>query len=1674
MLKNNGKMIVGRNFLFSLCVICLMFTAFGLTIENSFAADVNGTMDDMGLESDNMVKLGNSQDNETLKAESFDSQDQLSATLTPSGNLYKDIQDKVNAANAGDTILLKGTYYSKGNDKIIINKKLTITADSTATLDGKHLSTAFTINSGAAGTVLRNIKFINGEGTTGSAVHVYAKNVKVENCIFEDNHANSGGALYTHFSLDGASGLVVDNCQFRRNTGYYPNFEGNAWSSALTMYGRDSELKNSLFEDNWVKGKPCSWGGAIQIGLDEPGSNGKVTNCVFKNNRAIGIEANSHGGAGCIRSGTTYSNCIFINNFADEGGALTFHGSGEIRNCTFINNTAGRFGGALSTGFLYDYMDMTVADCNFDGNSAPIGGAIQANGVNILIDNVNFKNNHVTENGGAVYGKAEDVTIKDSTFNSNNASIDGGAIYILGKNTIVQDSSFIGNEAIPDVNKINDGLGGAIYVNSTQALIKNNSFRFNTARNGSAVYYDKSGEQFTLENNELYQNQAWVYQLPISAEDIYYGDSERIRVVLYGGNNIADFDNLAVSNAIYNDADNTKIVVDGQYPVSGATNSGELYQDSREYNINVLLSVQHEDGTVVYNQMGHTNYLGEIVVDLDNLKPGKYFVNAQHYEDTYYKPITNVTTFTVSPKVDIEVRKTSSRDVVNFEDVVTWTITVKNNGPNDSTDVTVYDILPEGLIWLSDTSKNQYDHKNGVLRLGNLKANGAFSFDMVTIVNVTGEIVNRVNVTSNEFDTNTTNNHDEKTIFVNPSADLAVVKSVSNPKPNYGDHVIWTVEITNNGPDAAHDVKMHDVIPKSLSYVGSDGNYDSKSGIWTVGTLENGQKKTLNIECIVETTGMTENIASVNGSEYDHDLTNNKDTERIYAASAVDLTIEKTANASTANFNDLVKWTLVISNRGPDAATNVRVIDLLPDGFTYVGSALTKEKYDDGTFVIDRLEANENVKIEMTTLVETTGKCANYANVSSDEYDYDLTNNEDKESIFINPASDLSVTKSVSDSNPEFGDIITWTIEIVNNGPDVAHNVTAIDLLPDSLIWIEDDSLLDYNHKTGVLSIYELDVGESYVLNIDCRVNGTGSIHNNVSVMASEYDCNLTNNFDNETVEVEKSADVSVIKLVNNSSPKYNDLIKWTLVISNNGPDKATDVYVEEALPEGLQLVNYTATKGIYDRDIWAMCCLENGEVQTIELVCRVTKTGSFTNVAVIYANEFDPNESNNQDNKSIEVPPSVDLQVVIEVNNTNPAFAETVNWMITVKNNGPDDATGVVLEDILPEELIFVECSPNKRNFAGDIWHLGSLNAGDSVTLNLTTVANALGTIINDVSVDANEYDWNRSNNQDDDLIDINPIADLSIEKLVDKQSPLYGENVKWTLVVRNNGPNRANNVVVRDVLTEGLEFVNSNGGYSGGIWNVGVLEVGEEKSIDIICKVISTGDIVNLASVNADEQDLNESNNKDEESIHVDSAADLSITKIASKYKYGLGDVIEYEIEVTNNGPDTARNIKVTEMLSKSLKFKSFKASKGKFDKSTMVWSISSLGYGESAKLIIKVVAVGTGKIKNTVKLTSDTFNYDMSNNDDFAVVKVTKKSPNKKGSASNYGAGKTNGFGKRNFGLNNGLGNSNHGPDDSFDDSSLNNLQNHKTADPIWLLVISSLFSIICFGGNISKKP
>src|SRR2546428_7026966 len=77
---------------------------------------------------------------------------------------------------------------------------------------------------------------------------------------------------------------------------------------------------------------------------------------------------------------------------------------------------------------------------------------------------------------------------------------------------------------------------------------------------------------------------------------------------------------------------------------------------------------------------------------------------------------------------------------------------------------------------------------------------------------------------------------------------LAVTKVVNDATPNERETLTYTVTLTNNGPDAASNAAVTDLLPAGLKYassIPSQGTYTSGTWLWTVCTLANTTTATL-------------------------------------------------------------------------------------------------------------------------------------------------------------------------------------------------------------------------------------------------------------------------------------------------------------------------------------------------------------------------------------------------------------------------------------------------------------------------------------------------------------------------------------------------------------------------------------------------------------------------------------------------------------------------------------------------------------------------------------------------------------------------------------------------------------------------------------------------------------
>ena len=110
-------------------------------------------------------------------------------------------------------------------------------------------------------------------------------------------------------------------------------------------------------------------------------------------------------------------------------------------------------------------------------------------------------------------------------------------------------------------------------------------------------------------------------------------------------------------------------------------------------------------------------------------------------------------------------------------------------------------------------------------------------------------------------------------------SDLALAKTVSNPTPNVGDTITFTVTLSDIGPATATNVSAQDQLPAGLTFISatpSQGTYNSANGLWTVGTVSPGSPQTLTLLTHVVAASTQTNTATItHADQFDPNTTNN-------------------------------------------------------------------------------------------------------------------------------------------------------------------------------------------------------------------------------------------------------------------------------------------------------------------------------------------------------------------------------------------------------------------------------------------------------------------------------------------------------------------------------------------------------------------------------------------------------------------------------------------------------------------------------------------------------------------------------------------------------------------------------------------------------------------------------
>ncbi len=689
--------------------------------------------------------------------------------------------------------------------------------------------------------------------------------------------------------------IEVANMTFRNGYASGTVVNGGALSIEV-MEAVIATVSGSEFYDNRADGD----GGAIYIeGLYMEGL--MLSDLTIQRNQAFGTATgrNGDGGGAAIRA--TWPSYVFVNNI------------------DFFDNLAAGFGGGLevegvddSTGTQF----VGLYDVMFDSNlltGSGSGGGASLFAIDVSVDLVGFVDNIAMDLGGGLHLR------------------EGSRIRMIN-------SGFVNNTA-----RLGGGFGTDTW-NGAGVVLEHNTFTVNTATElGGGTYISRGlpNRQISLFNNIVWGNSA------AGGMDIYVNDDPDD----VGGNQVTE---VELVNNIFSDF-TTKC--------TEAVGCTERVIDTDNQSANPMLTadlhlLQGSPAIDAGLNAGHPMY-PVVNVDFDgDARPfdgdGDSVATTDIGIDEYVGGVPQTS--------DVAITMIDNPDPVLVNGEITYSITVTNNGPGAATGVFANFAHTDTLLVDVVVSQGTFTAGFGLVRwdIGDL-ANGAGATATIVIQHLEGS-GSQTLVSSDAWidpvpgDSN--NSNDQVTVtttVVAPepdSADLAITKNnILDTVVSGGPQFNYTINATNNGPDAATGVTVTDVVPMGLTIIeatstAGDCLINGMQVTCPIGDLAVDATETIAIVVTAEPVQASidiDNTATVTGNEADPVPGNNSATvTTTVTPPESDMMVTVVATPASPSVGETVTYDITVMNGGPSNNLGINMSITLPAMGTFQSVSISQ------------------------------------------------------------------------------------------------------------------------------------------------------------------------------------------------------------------------------------------------------------------------------------------------------------------------------------------------------------------------------------------------------------------------------------------------------------------------------------------------------------------------------------------------------------------------------------------------------------------------------------------------------------------------------------------------------------------------------------------------------------
>ena len=901
-----------------------------------------------------------------------------------------------------------------------------------------------------------------------------------------------------------------------------------------------------------------------------------------------------------------------------------------------------------------------------------------------------------------------------------------------------------------------------------------------------------------------------------------------------------------------------------------------------------------------------------------------------------------------TPPVDIE--KTADKHVAMVDEVVNYTITVKN-----TTDKTVTDLLVSdtnnftGTIASKDNAKYTYNG-NHTWTIPSIKAGENIDILYTYTVKTTdpSTLVNEADVRYTTDDGEYVIKADPVEVVVPKDGEVTIVKSGDKKIAEPGEVVTYTVTIHNGKNHDITNVVVSDSNNFTGTITGSNGvGYKFVDGHFVIDKIAAGADAVLTYTYTVQIadvpTHILENVATahVPGTnpedpnnpghgkdpdkpiDPDTDIPSNKVEVEVPGSEVEteipEISITKSVDKPTAKIGDTLNYTITVKNGGNADAENVLIKDFFDGNGTLNFKAMDGVTDNgDNTYTISTVKAGESVKLRFSYVV-----------VEGDE---PLVLNA---AVIKDPTPPVDIEKEADKHIAMVDEVVTYTISVKNTTSESVDNVTVTDTNNfKGEIKAENADNYTYNgNKTW--TIPTIAAGETIHITYTYTMQAEDAtvIENIANVIYSKdgTDYNIPSN----PVDVEKPDDgvVTIRKAADKTKAEPGEVVTYTVTVHNGKNHDIENARLTDTNNFAGEIVSVDGADYTFENGEFTINKIPAGGDVVIHYTYTVeisdVPTQILENIATIHVPGTNPEDPNNPghgkdpekpidpdteipSNKvDVEVPGSETeteipvIEITKSVDKAEAKVGDTLNYTVTVANKGKADAENVVVEDFFDGNgtLNFVPMDGVADN-GDNSYTISTVKAGESVTLNFTYVV---------VTADAPKV-LNAAVVKD-------PTPPIDVEKDADKYIAKVTDVVTYTITVKNTTDETVNDITVTDhnnfagnVTAESSNRYTYNG---DGTWTIGYLDAGEALDIVYTYTVETTDESVmeNTATIKYTHD--GEQYNIPSNTVDVKKPDDgvVTIWKSANKTVAKPGETVTYTVTVHNGKDHDIQNATLTD---------------------------------------------------------------------------------------------------------------------------------------------------------------